>query len=206
MDKVYGVLLAKAHAEQGHVNEAMASLVEALALAADRAGKARIITEAAPLAGALEKLAERAADDALFHVELARHFAERGYAPTANAARARACASFAEKLAQEPENTAMAADLFSAYQSAGRTRDAIPHLAKASAANPNDTLLSLKVAALQAWFGQEKELAGTRQRLLAFAKDSTDAGTCRTRPGRAVSVRRLIRRNSKRHWPSLARG
>jgi hypothetical protein len=51
-----------------------------------------------------------------------------------------------------------------AYQSAGRTHDAIPHLAKASAANPNDTLLSLKVAVLQAWFGQEKELADTCRR------------------------------------------
>ena len=136
------VELAKAHAEQGHVNEAMASLVEALPLAADRAGKARIITEAAPLAGALEKLAERAADDALFQAELAQHFAARGNAPAANAARARACALFAEKLAQEPENTALAADLLPAYQSAGRTREAVPYLAKASAANPNDTLLS----------------------------------------------------------------
>ncbi len=165
------VELAKAHAEQGHVNEAMASLVEALPLAADRAGKARIITEAAPLAGALEKLAERAADDALFQAELAQHFAARGNAPAANAARARVCALFAEKLAQEPENTALAADLLLAY---GRTREAVPYLAKAAAANPNDPLLSLKVAALQAWLGQENELAATRQRILAFAKGTND--------------------------------
>ncbi len=89
---------------------------------------------------------------------------------------ARACALFAEKLAQEPSNTALAADLLLVYQSAGRTRDAIPFLTKASAANPNDTLLSLKVAAFQAWFGQEKELAATRQRILAFAKNTNDAG------------------------------
>ena len=60
--------------------------------------------------------------------------------------------------------------LAAAYQGAGRTRAAVPHLAKASAANPKDTLLSLKVAALQAWWRQEKELAATRQRILAFAK------------------------------------
>ena len=94
---------------------------------------------------------------------------------------------FAEKLAQEPENTALATDLFLVYQSAGRTREAIPYLAKASAANPSDTLLSLKVAALQAWFGQEKELAATRQRILAFAKDTNDAGTAE-RAAKACSI------------------
>ena len=36
------------------------------------------------------------------------------------------------------------------YVAAGRTREAVPLLAKASAANPQDTMLSLKVAALQA--------------------------------------------------------
>ena len=63
------------------------------------------------------------------------------------------------------------------YQSAGRTREAVALLAEASAANPKDTLLSLKVAALQAWFGQDREFAATRQRILAFAKDTTEAAT-----------------------------
>jgi WD40 repeat protein/tetratricopeptide (TPR) repeat protein len=67
--------------------------------------------------------------------------------------------------------------LAAVYQSAGRTREAIPVLAKASAAFPQDTLLSLKVASLQAWFGQEKELAATRARLLAFAAGNFDMGT-----------------------------
>jgi hypothetical protein len=124
---------------------------------------------------ASKELAERAVGDAQFQAALARHFAERGNAPAASAARARACALFAEKLAKEPKNTALAADLFSVYQSTGRTREAIPYLAKASAANPKDSLLSLKVAALQAWFGQEKELAATRKRILAFAKSTNDA-------------------------------
>ncbi len=181
------VELAKAHAEQGHESEAMALLVEAFLLA-DRAGKARIITEAAPLAGALEKLAERAADDALFQAELARHFAARGNVAAANAARARACVLFAEKLAQEPENTALATDILLAYQSAGRTREAVPYLARASAANPNDSLLSLNVAALQAWFGEEKELTATLQRIRTFAKDTDDAGTAE-RAAKACSIR-----------------
>jgi hypothetical protein len=58
------------------------------------------------------------------------------------------------------------------YQSAGRTREVVPYLAKASAANPEDTSLLLKVSALQAWFGQDKELAATRQRILAFADNA----------------------------------
>jgi tetratricopeptide (TPR) repeat protein len=94
---------------------------------------------------------------------------------------------FAEKLAQEPSSTALAADLLLVYQSAGRTREAIPFLTKASAANPNDTLLSLKVAAFQAWFGQEKELAATRQRILAFAKGTNDVGMAE-RAAKACSI------------------
>ena len=77
--------------------------------------------------------------------------------------------------------------LATAYQSAGRTREAVPHLAKASAANPQDTLLSLKVAALQAWFGQEKELAATRQRILAFAKEASEVTAC-DRAAKACSI------------------
>jgi hypothetical protein len=59
----------------------------------------------------------------------------------------------------------------------GPVRDILPQLVTQSAANPSDTLLSLKVAALQAWFGQDKEFAATRQRLLAFAKGTTEMTT-----------------------------
>jgi hypothetical protein len=62
-------------------------------------------------------------------------------------------------------------------RSAGRTREAVPLLVTASAANPKFTLLSLKVAALQAWFGQDREFAATRQRILVFAKDTNEATT-----------------------------
>jgi tetratricopeptide (TPR) repeat protein len=57
---------------------------------------------------------------------------------------------------------------------AGRTQDALVPLAALSAARPNDNNLLLKVAALQAWFGQEKELAATGRRALAWAKNTTD--------------------------------
>ena len=90
---------------------------------------------------------------------------------------------------------------------AGRTREGIPYLAKASAADPKDTVLSLKVAALQAWFGQDKELAATRQRVLAFAKDADEWPITPNAPPRfTVSFRPPTRRNSKRRWPSVARG
>jgi tetratricopeptide (TPR) repeat protein len=58
---------------------------------------------------------------------------------------------------------------------AERTQDALVHLAALSSANPQDTELSLTVAALQAWFGREKDFAATRQRILAFAKGPNDA-------------------------------
>ncbi len=60
------------------------------------------------------------------------------------------------------------------FESAFRTREAVPYLAKLSAANPNDTELWVELAACQAWFGQDQELAATRQRILALAKDTGD--------------------------------
>jgi WD40 repeat protein/serine/threonine protein kinase len=80
------------------------------------------------------------------------------------------------------------AKLAAAYQSAGRTREAVPYLAKVSLANPKDTRLSLKVAALQAWFGQARELAATRRRILAFARGTNDVLTAE-RAARACSIR-----------------
>ncbi len=105
------VALAKAHAQQGHTSEAVASFTEALTLAADRAGKATIIAAAAPLTGVFEKLAERAAGDGLFQAELARHFAERGNAPLAATAQTRARASFERQLDAIPSSTVLASNL-----------------------------------------------------------------------------------------------
>jgi tetratricopeptide (TPR) repeat protein len=60
---------------------------------------------------------------------------------------------------------------------AGRSDEAVAHLATQSTLRPEDTLLSLRVAAWQAWLGQEKELAATRGRILAFARGTGDALT-----------------------------
>ena len=99
----------------------------------------------------------------------------------------RAIAEYRKAVTDQPADSLLT-KLATAYQSAGRTREGVPYLAKASAANPKDTLLSLKVAALQAWFGQEKELAATLQRIRAFAKDTNDAGTAE-RAAKACSIR-----------------
>jgi WD40 repeat protein len=86
----------------------------------------------------------------------------------------RAIAEYRKLATDQGADIALLTKLATAYQSADRTREAVPHLAKVSAANPKDTLLSLKLAALEAWFGQEKELAATLQRIRAFAKDTND--------------------------------
>ena len=57
---------------------------------------------------------------------------------------------------------------------AGRTQDALMRLVKVSAARPDDTRLAVKVAALQAWFGQEQELADTLGRALEFSSSTFD--------------------------------
>jgi WD40 repeat protein len=103
----------------------------------------------------------------------------------------RAIAEYRKAVTDRPADVALLTKLAATYQSAGRTREAIPYLAEVSAANPKDTLLSLKVAALQAWFGQEKELAVTRQRIRSFAKDTNDAGTAE-QAAKACSIRASI--------------
>jgi serine/threonine protein kinase/tetratricopeptide (TPR) repeat protein len=77
--------------------------------------------------------------------------------------------------------------LTDSYLAAGRTPEGQTLLEKSSAANPKDTVLPLKVAALQAWFGQEKELAATRKRVLAYARGTEDAYTA-ARAAKACSI------------------
>ncbi len=88
---------------------------------------------------------------------------------------------------------------------AGRTQDALVPLVAMSAANPEDTILSLKVAALQAWFGQEKEYADTCARALEFARGTSVLATaeraakvCCLRPSTTAA-------NAKPPWLSLAK-
>ena len=99
----------------------------------------------------------------------------------------RAIAEYGKLVTELPAKGTLLIKLAAVYQSAGRTREAVPLLATASAANPKDTLLSLKVAALQAWFGQDREFAATRQRILAFAKDTNEATTAE-RAAKACSI------------------
>jgi WD40 repeat protein len=53
---------------------------------------------------------------------------------------------------------------------AGRITDALPHLVMVSAAKADDTDLALQLASLQAWFGQDNELADTCGRALESAR------------------------------------
>jgi hypothetical protein len=53
---------------------------------------------------------------------------------------------------------------------AGRTPDALMNLVTVSVAKPDDTSLALRVASLQTWFGQDKELADTCRRALESAR------------------------------------
>jgi WD40 repeat protein len=120
--------------------------------------------------------------------EFARRLAASGLVSLANATRTKARRLFQKKLAKEPENSAAALELAQLLLDAGRTREAVPYLAKASAASPHDTLLSLRVAAFQAWFGQDKELAVTRRRVLEFARENNDAVTAE-RAAKGCSIR-----------------
>ena len=107
----YAPGLAAAYVVNGRSAEASRYFGKAIQQAADRAAKARIIAAAAPLPGVLGQLSERAAGDGPFLVELARYFAEQGNRPAANAAAARASAWFEERIAKEPENSSLVAEL-----------------------------------------------------------------------------------------------
>ena len=89
----------------------------------------------------------------------------------------RAIAEYGKVITVQPADVAVLKKLAAAYQSAGRTREAVAYLVQVSAANPQDTSLCLDVAALQAWFGHEKEYAATRQRILASAAGTGEVTT-----------------------------
>jgi hypothetical protein len=59
--------------------------------------------------------------------------------------------------------------------SEGRTIEALPLLVEASLRNPDDTVLAMKVAALQVWFGRIADHAATSQRMLSWAADTASA-------------------------------
>ena len=77
------------------------------------------------------------------------------------------------QLRREAEAVAVAQGL----QAEGRTQEAVAHLAAASARDPNDTMLSQQVAALQVWFNQDTEYATTLRRTIEFANGTTNPPT-----------------------------
>jgi tetratricopeptide (TPR) repeat protein len=80
------------------------------------------------------------------------------------------------KKAEEQERTHLLATTAADRDiAAGRTQDALGRLATLYAANPEDTTLMRKLAPLQAWFGQDQELAATCRKGLAWAKNTLDA-------------------------------
>ncbi|MGO9915647.1 MAG: protein kinase domain-containing protein [Isosphaeraceae bacterium] len=99
----------------------------------------------------------------------------------------RAIAEYRKLVTGQTADGDLLTKLAAAYQAAGRTREAVAYMARASAADPEDTIRSLRVAARQAWFGQDKELAATRERILAFASGTNDAGTAE-RAAKACSI------------------
>jgi hypothetical protein len=64
-----------------------------------------------------------------------------------------------------------------ALLAAGRAPEGLSVLASAAAGDPSDTLLTVAVGALQAWFGKDQELAATQRRALEYARYSTDPAT-----------------------------
>ncbi len=105
------LVLAKAYALLGQNDRALAAFIETVTLASDAAEHARIVSEAAPFDGLLEKLGEQLSSVAMFQSELARHYAARGNAPLAEATSTRARRLFGERLAEDPEDAIIAAEL-----------------------------------------------------------------------------------------------
>jgi len=84
-------------------------------------------------------------------------------------------ARFYLNLLPPPEQKIMKAQAAADHDiAAGRTPDALVHLVMVSAAKADDTSLALRVAYLQAWFGQDKELEDSCGRALEAAKGTFD--------------------------------
>jgi hypothetical protein len=85
-------------------------------------------------------------------------------------------ARFYLKLLPPPEQKILKAQAAADREiAAGRTPEALAYLVVVSAARADDTSLALRVAGLQAWFGQDKELADTCGRALESARRTFDA-------------------------------
>ena len=80
-------------------------------------------------------------------------------------------------LGTEHPNTDAMNDLSDDYYALGRDQEAIALLQQSCKLNPTDTLASLKLAAWQAWFGQDAAYEATRYRLVQQAEGTDQAGT-----------------------------
>jgi tetratricopeptide (TPR) repeat protein len=78
-------------------------------------------------------------------------------------------------------------NLAESYVATGRTSEALSLWEKCSSARPKDTLLILKVAALQAWNCKDKDFAATRRRTLALAEGTNDVSLAE-RAAKASSI------------------
>ena len=102
--------LAKAYVKLGQTEKAVDLLLAAIGEKTGPKINSMIIAEAAMLDGVLEELSKRALDDGLFQAELARYYAQQGQATLAQTTRVNALARFEEKLAKDPENSALAVE------------------------------------------------------------------------------------------------
>ena len=137
----------------------------------------------------LEKLGRRrVADNAQFQAELGQHFAERGNAPLANAARTKARTLFEQQLADEPDNDALATELVNVLLDARLTAVLQGRAPKDNAERSHPCP------------------AGLRPRS-GFARRRETLGRCRggrpeacQRPQGPVSLQRRLRRRSRCRW------
>ncbi len=96
----------------------------------------------------------------------------------ARAAKDDFAAQFYLKLLPPAEQKVLTAEAAAEREiAAGRTQDALVHLATVSAARPEDAALALKLAALRAWFGQDQELADMCGRALEAARGTSEPAT-----------------------------
>ena len=84
-----------------------------------------------------------------------------------------ALACFRKLIELDPQNAWAHRNLGVALGHKGQVDTALASYHKALELDPKNTLILLDVAALQAWYGQDKELADTGRRALAWAKDTT---------------------------------
>ncbi|MBI3860811.1 MAG: PD40 domain-containing protein [Planctomycetia bacterium] len=103
--------LGKALAQQGQLADAATAFVQAIGLATDNTAKAKLIADALPFQGLLEKLSEQAPDDAQVQAGLARSLAGQKNWPRAEAARAKGLTLLKRQLAAKPDDAPLADQL-----------------------------------------------------------------------------------------------